>query len=77
MGAGVLALPIAVAGVGPVPGAAILIVLGLVNLLTVACLAEASARTGALRYGNAFVGQLIRTYLGRSATLIQTLALIV
>jgi amino acid permease len=76
VGAGVLALPIAVAGVGPVPGAIILIVLGLVNLLTVACLAEASARTGALRYGNAFVGQLIRTYLGSRATLIQALGLI-
>jgi amino acid permease len=76
VGAGVLALPIAVAGVGPLPGAAILIVLGLVNLLTVACLAEASARTGALRYGNAFVGHLIRTYLGSRATLIQALSLI-
>ena len=76
VGAGVLALPIALAGVGPGPGAIILIVLGLVNMLTVACLAEASARTGALRYGSAFVGQLIRTYLGSRATLIQALALV-
>jgi amino acid permease len=77
VGAGILALPIAVAGVGPLPGAVILIVLGLVNLLTVAGLAEACARTGALRYGNAFVGQLLGTYLGRRATAIQALALIV
>jgi amino acid permease len=77
VGAGILALPIAVAGVGPLPGAAILIVLGLVNLLTVAGLAEASARTGAIRYGTAFVGQLIGTYLGGRAALIQAVALVV
>lgn len=77
VGAGILALPIAFAGVGPLPGVAILIVLGLVNVLTVACLAEASVRTGALRYGTAFIGQMIRSYLGGRATLIQALALVV
>ena len=75
VGAGTLALPIAFAAVGPVAGAALLVLLGLVNLLTVACLAEASARSGSIRYGSAFVGRLVHDYLGAPASLLFRIAL--
>ncbi len=70
IGAGILALPIALAGVGPLPGIAILVVMGLVNVLTIACMAEAVARSGTIRYGNAFLGRLVTDYLGPVAALI-------
>jgi len=49
VGATILALPIAVAAIGPLAGVAILIVLGIVNVLTIACMAEAVSRSGNLR----------------------------
>jgi hypothetical protein len=65
VGASILALPIALASLGPLPGVAIIIVLGLVNVLTVWLMAEAVVRSGPMRYGNAFVGRLVDGYLGR------------
>jgi amino acid permease len=65
VGAGILALPIALAGVGPLPGVALLVVLGLVNVLTVAAIAESFARTGTVRWGGAFLGRVVTQYLGR------------
>ena len=53
MGEGVLAIPIAVAKIGPLAGVGVLIVIGLVNMVTIAALAEASARNGSIRYGEA------------------------
>lgn len=70
VGAGILALPIALAGVGPLPGIAILVVMGLVNVVTIACMAEAVARSGTIRYGSAFLGRLVTDYLGPVAALI-------
>lgn len=64
VGAGILALPIAVAGIGPLAGVVILVVLGLVNVLTVAFMAEAAARSGTIRYGSAYVGRMVADYLG-------------
>jgi amino acid permease len=64
VGAGVLALPIAVAGIGPLPGVIILAVLGLVNVLTIAFMAEAVARSGTIRYGSAYVGRMVADFLG-------------
>jgi hypothetical protein len=56
VGSTILALPIALAMIGPLPGVAILVMLGLVNVLTVAFLAEAITRSGTMRYGSASSG---------------------
>jgi amino acid permease len=66
VGAGMLALPIAVAGVGPLPGVAIIVVLGLLNVLTVAAVAETFTRTGSVRWQGAYFGRVVRGYLGRT-----------
>ena len=70
VGAGVLALPIALAGVGPLPGIALLAVFGLVNVLTVWYMAEAISRSGAMRYGSAFIGRAVADYLGGAGSAI-------
>jgi amino acid permease len=75
VGATILALPIALAQIGPLPGVAILVVLGLVNVLTVAFMAEAIARSGTIRYGSAFFGRVVGDYLGRGGALILTASL--
>jgi amino acid permease len=75
VGAGILALPIALAHVGPLAGVAILVVMGLVNVLTIACMAEAVARSGTIRYGSAFLGRVVTDYLGRGGSLILSLGL--
>ncbi len=64
VGAGILALPIALAGVGPVPGVFLLVVLGLVNIVTVMSIVEAITRNGNMRYGTAYFGRLVSDYLG-------------
>ena len=76
VGGGILALPIALANVGPLAGAAILVLFGLVNMLTIAYMAEAVARNGRIRYGNAFLGQLVTDYLGRVGSFTLSLGLI-
>lgn len=68
VGSGILALPSAFARVGPLPGLAILILLGLVNVLTIAAIAESVARTGSMRYGGAFFGRLVSEYLGSAGS---------
>lgn len=75
VGAGVLALPIAFAGIGPLPGLVLLVVLGLVNVLTVAAVAETFARTGSVRFGGAYFGRVVHQYLGRSAAVGMSVAL--
>ena len=65
VGAGVLALPIALAGFGPVGATILLVVFGVLNVLTIAALVESITRDGQMRYGNAFLGHLIGDYLGR------------
>jgi amino acid permease len=77
VGAGILALPIALAGVGPLAGIVLLLVLGFVNVLTIAATAEAVARHGPVRYGHAYFGRLVGDYLGTSGSVIFTLALVV
>ena len=69
-----LALPIAAADVGPLPGLAILVLLGALNVLTVGYTAEAAARSGTIRYGNGFVGRLAADLLGGVGSLVVTLA---
>ena len=64
VGAGILALPIALGAVGPVPGLMLLAVFGLLNVLTITAVAEAFARTGAVRWEGAFFGRTVAGYLG-------------
>ncbi|MBA2343944.1 MAG: hypothetical protein H0V83_02510 [Rubrobacter sp.] len=69
-----LALPIVVADVGPLAGLALIGVLGIINVLTMACTAEAITRSGTVRYGDAFVGRLVADYLGAAGSYVLTLA---
>lgn len=75
VGATILALPIALAAIGPLPGLGILVVLGLVNIATVSFLAEAISRSGTMRYGGAFYGRLVSDYLGRGGAAVVTTSL--
>lgn len=77
VGAGVLALPIALASVGPLGGVALLLVLGLVNLITILALVEALTRNANVRYGEAYFGRLVADYLGGAGSAILSLALLV
>jgi amino acid permease len=77
VGAGILALPIALAGVGPLPGVVILVVLGVVNVLTIAAMAESVAGSDAVRQGNVNISQVVTSYLGRFGSLVFSIALIV
>jgi amino acid permease len=77
VGGTILALPIALAAVGPLPAVAILVVLGLVNVLTVSFLAEAISRSGTIRYGSAFFGRLVGDFLGPGGSLVLTISLFV
>lgn len=64
IGVSILALPIALAGIGPIPGIVLLGVLGLVNMVTIIAMAEAVARNGAIRYGYGFLSRMVEDYLG-------------
>jgi amino acid permease len=75
VGAGILALPIATAGVGPLPGVGLLIISGLINVLTIAYMAESVSRSGTIRYGNGFIGRVVRNYLGDAGSLILSLGI--
>lgn len=75
VGASILALPIALAGVGPLPALVLLVAFGLVNVLTIIYVAETLSRTGSIRYGNAYFGRLVADYLGRSGSFVFSLAL--
>jgi hypothetical protein len=69
-----LALPVAVAQIGPLASLVLLITLGIINILTMACMAEAISRSGDFRYGNAFIKQLAGNYLGEAGSFILSLA---
>jgi len=75
LGAGLLALPIAVAQIGVAFGLILLILFGLVNMLTAAALAETVARGGTMRFGLGFLGQLTSEYLGKAGSILMTAAL--
>ena len=70
IGAVNLALPIAVAGVGAMPGIALILALGIVNLITVVAMVEVVTRSGSIRYGNAFIGTVVADYLGGAGSAI-------
>lgn len=77
VGASILALPIALAGVGPLAGLILLVVLGLVNILTLTSIVEAITRTGTMRYGSSYFGALVTENLGKAGSLIFTVVLVV
>jgi Tryptophan/tyrosine permease family len=77
VGAGILALPIALAGLGPLPGIGILLVIGFINMLTIAAMAEAVTRNGAIRYQGSYLGRLVRDYLGRPGSWLLTIILVI
>jgi amino acid permease len=70
VGGSILALPIALAGVGPIPGVILLFILGLVNILTIMGIVEAITRNGNMRYGTAYFGKLVGDYLGKPGSII-------
>lgn len=69
-----LALPIAVAELGPLASVAFLIVLGTINILTMVCMAESIARSGDFLAGKTFIKQLATNYLGKAGSLILSVA---
>jgi amino acid permease len=77
VGATILALPIALATVGPLPGVALLVVLGLVNIMTIGCMSEAVARSGTIRYGGSYLGRFVGDYLGATGSLVLSLSFFV
>jgi hypothetical protein len=76
VGSTIVALPIAVAAIGPMPAVAILVLLGLVNVLTVAFMADALTRSAAIRYGDAYIGRVVAELLGRSGAIVLTVGLV-
>jgi amino acid permease len=77
IGSSVLALPIALARIGPLAGVGVLVLLGLVNVLTIAWIAEAFGRTGSIRYGRVFMSRIVTEYLGRSSGIARSVATLV
>src|SRR3712207_8486190 len=77
VGVTILALPIAVARIGPLAGVAIMAVLGAINVLTIAFISEAVSRSGAIRYGSGFIGKVVDDYLGRAGSLVLSLGIFV
>ena len=75
LGSGLLALPIALAAVGPVVGIGLAIVFGLISALTTAALAEAVARSGTASFGLGYLGQLVSEYLGAAGSVFLTATL--
>jgi len=72
VGASILALPIALAGVGPLVGVVVLVVMGVFNVLTIAAMAEAVTRSGSMRYQGSYLGRLVQDYLGRPGSMLLT-----
>lgn len=68
IGSGLLALPIAIADVGPLAGILLLLFFGLINALTAAALAESVVRSGTTRFGLGYLGQLVAEYLGNAGS---------
>lgn len=64
VGPGLMALPIALARVGPAAGVGLVALFALVNIITVGAFAEALARSGITRYGQGYLGQLVGDWLG-------------
>lgn len=75
IGAGILALPIAIATIGLIPGLVLLILIGLLNVVTIGAMAEAVVRNGSIRSQGAFLGRVMNDYLGPAGSLLFSLGL--
>jgi amino acid permease len=64
VGAGILALPVALASIGPLGAIVLLLAFGLINVITVAAVVEAISRTGSMRYGSAYFDGFVAGLLG-------------
>ncbi len=65
LGEGILSLPLALAGLGPLPGVVILLIFGAINLITMTAMAESVIRNGSMRYGLSYIARLVTELLGR------------
>lgn len=74
VGPGLMALPIALAHVGPVISLVLIALFTVINMITVGALAEAIARSGITRYGQGYLGQLVEDWLGRAGSMFITFA---
>lgn len=77
LGEGIMSIPLALAGLGPLPGVLLLLIIGGVNLVTMGAMTEAIVRSGSMRYGTAYFARFVTELLGRvpSSTLSIALAL--
>ena len=78
VGASILALPIALADVGPLAGIAFLVILGLINIITIIGVSEATIRNGKSRYwAGGFLSELAGSYLGNGGSIIFSIGLVI
>jgi amino acid permease len=70
-----LALPIAAAGIGALPSMALILFFGVVNMVTIAAMAETVTRSGTIRFGNAFIGRMVADYLGNASSTLLSVVL--
>jgi amino acid permease len=78
IGSSTLALPIAFAGVGPLAGVALLIILGLINIVTIIGVSEAAIRNGTMRYwGGGYLTELVGSYFGGSGSSVFAIGLVI
>jgi len=75
IGPSLLAIPIAVAEIGAIPGIALTVFFGIINAFTVASLAETVARSGTTRFGIGYIGQLVSEYIGKAGSFLLTVTL--
>ncbi|MCX6053387.1 MAG: hypothetical protein NTZ74_00445 [Chloroflexi bacterium] len=68
VGGGLLALPAAVAGIGPIPGILLILLFGMINISTIYAYSEANIRNGWMRYGNSSLIRVVKDYLGPDGT---------
>lgn len=69
---GLLGLPIAATEIGPLPALALLAFIGVVMSITMGALGETIARSGAVRYRRAFLGELAESLIGSRASAVFT-----
>ncbi|MFN8444098.1 MAG: hypothetical protein U0175_25170 [Caldilineaceae bacterium] len=72
---GLMALPMALSSVPPLWGVAFILLFGILNMITVAALAETVVRSGTARFGLGFLGQLAQEYLGQEMSILLTIAM--
>jgi amino acid permease len=77
VGATILALPIALAGIGPIAGVIFLLAFGLVNILTIMSVVESIIRNGNMRYGSSFFGRLVGDCFGKPGTILLGIVLFI